>query len=290
MLPLMGPLVKQLERFLPIVEPDIERPMYLNTATTAVPDAAVEAARNETIRLYDISVGVIASGLSIQQQVFDAESKPKAVIRQSTNVIEQDIDDIYERKIKALYGAIIEFTISTRGGYAKGMLKEEMNALRGAGQHVVEAVKGVKHLRKNLNRFLKSENPYIIKEYNKLRFLIVRVLRAIESIRRAGPESTSAMLFHMDPVKLEITEKTEKISAGLDKLIRKSHINVQMATSLMNDINYCREICWDLVEAGLVLFSTSDRSEQSAEQIIALDAHEIAEIMDEQHREPNHDD
>ncbi|MCW8926326.1 MAG: Na/Pi symporter, partial [Xanthomonadales bacterium] len=166
MLPLMGTLVKLLKRFLPMEEPDIERPMYLNATTMDVPDAAVEAVRNETVRLYDISVDVITSGLSIHRQVFHGEIKPKAIIRKSTDVIEKDIDDIYERKIKALYGAIIEFIINTRGGYAKGVLKEEMNALRGAGQHVVEAVKGVKHLKKNLVRFLKSDNPHIIKEYN----------------------------------------------------------------------------------------------------------------------------
>jgi len=289
MLPLLGTMVKLLERFLPMPEPDIERPMYLNATTMNVPDAAVEAVRNETVRLYDISVDVITTGLSIHRQVFHDEKKPKAIIRKSTDIIEKDIDDIYERKIKALYGAIIEFIINTRGGYAKGVLKEEMNALRGAGQHVVEAVKGVKHLRKNLVRFLKSDNPHIIKEYNKLRSLIVRVLRDIESVRRDGPESTSVMLFHMDPVKLEIVEKTEKISTGLDKLIRKNHINVQMATSLMNDVTYCREICWDLVEAGLVLFSTSNRSDQSAEQIIALDEHEIAAIMKAPQGEQAHD-
>ena len=55
---------------------------------------------------------------------------------------------------------------------------------------------------------------------------------------------------------------------------------MQMATSLMNDISYCREICWDLVEAGIILFSTSSRDDQSAMRSIALDEHEIAEIIE----------
>lgn len=280
MLPLLGLLVKMLEKLMPIEEPEIERPKYLYESAMKVADAAAEAVRNETTRLYDISVGVIANGLSIHRQVFNSEMKPKQVIKKSTDIIEKDIDDVYERKIKALYGAIVEFIIHTQGGYSKGVLKEELNMLRDAGQHIVEAVKGVKHLRKNLNRSLKSDNAYISKEYNKLRFVIIRVLKKIEASREVGEKDASALSLNLDSLKLEIEEKTEKISNGLDKLIRKNQVDVQMATSLMNDISYCREICWDLIEAGVVLFSTSSRDDQSAMRSIALDEHEIAEIIE----------
>lgn len=280
MLPLLGLLVKMLEKLMPTEELEIERPKYLSESAMEVADAAVEAVRNETVRLYDISVDVIANGLSIHRQVFKSEMKPKKVIKQSTDIIEKDIDDVYERKIKALYGAIVEFIIHTQGGYSKGVLKEELNSLRDAGQHIVEAVKGVKHLRKNLNQFLKSDNAYISKEYNKLRFVIIRVLKKIEASRTAGETDASTMSLDLDSLKLEIEEKTEKISNGLDKLIRENQVDVQMATSLMNDISYCREICWDLVEAGIVLFSTSSRDDQSAMRSIALDEHEIAEIIE----------
>ena len=63
-------------------------------------------------------------------------------------------------------------------------------------------------------------------------------------------------------------------------MIRKNRIDVQMATSLMNDISYCREICWDLVEAGSVLFSKSDLDEKAAMRTIALDEHEIMDILE----------
>lgn len=281
MLPFTGLLVRGLKKLMPMQEPNIERPRYLNEVTMDVADAATEAARNETIRLYDISVGVITSGLSIHREVFESEKKTKRVIKKSTDVIDKDIDDVYERKIKALYGAIVEFIVHTRGGYSKGVLREELNAIRQAGQHVVEAVKGVKHLRKNLARFMQSDNPYISKEYDRLRLLIVRVLRKIEASRliKAGDESILSQ--DLDPLKFEIEEKAEKISKGLDKLIRENRIDVQMATSLMNDISYCREICWDLVEAGMVLFSTINRDDQGAMRSIALDEHEIAEIVEQ---------
>jgi hypothetical protein len=52
-----------------------------------------------------------------------------------------------------------------------------------------------------------------------------------------------------------------------------------MATSLMNGISYCRETCWDLIEAGSVLLSDAELDEKAAMRSIALDEHEIIEIM-----------
>ncbi len=280
MLPLIGVLVKLLEKLLPFEEPAMERPKYLNAVSMDVPEAAVEAVRNETIRLYDKSVDVIANGLSIHRDVYRSVVKPKQVVKKSRDIIDKDIDDMYERKIKALYSAIVEFIIHTRAGYSEGKTREQLNLLRGAGQHIVEAVKGVKHLRKNLTRFMQSDNIYISKEYDKLRHLIVRVLKAIDDVREASQAQTSLIMHELDPLKLEIEQKTEKITNGLDKLIRKNFIDVKMATSLMNDISYCKETCWDLVEAAMVLFSTSDKEDQAAIHSIALDEHEIAEISE----------
>lgn len=282
MLPLITPLVKMLQKLMPIEEPEIEKPKYLNSVSMDLADAAAEAVRNETVRLYDISVKVITNGLSIHNEIFQAEKKAKRVVKKSQDIIDKDIDDLYERKIKALYGAIVEFIVHTRAGYSKGLLREEMNALRGAGQNIVEAVKGVKHLRKNLNRFMNSDNVYISKEYDKLRFLIIRVLKKIDESRKITESDSSAMSLDLDPLKLDIEVRSEKISNGLDMLIRKNCIDVQMATSFMNDISYCSETCWNLVEAATVLFSTSSRDDQSAMQSIALDEHEIAEIIESQ--------
>ncbi len=277
MLPLLNQLVLFLERLITDEPVEVEHPVYLNEALRETPDAAVEAVRKETVRLYDLAVDVMTEGLNIQREMYESGEKPKRVVKQSSDVIEEDIDDLYERKLKALYGAIVEFIIHIRGGYAEGKLKEDLNHSRQAGQHVIEAVKGVKHLRKNLSHYMRSDNVYIRKEYDKLRRLIVRVLRQIDLARTS--EDKQAAMLSLNNIKLEVGRKTERISNGIDPLIRDNEINVAMATSLMNDNSYCREICWDLLRAGSTLFSTTDRDEKSAMQSIALDEHEISEIM-----------
>jgi phosphate:Na+ symporter len=283
MLPLLGQLVKFLERFIVADEIEIERPMYLSGASGDIRDAAIEATRKETIRLYDLAAGIITDGLSIRRDILESEEKVKRVVKKSTDIIEEDIDELYEKKLKALYGAIVEYVITSRGGYAKGRMREELNTIRQAGQHVIEAVKGVKHLRKNLIKVMRSDNQFVKKEYDRLRRQIISVLRDIEEARHS--EGLARSVLPLDQVKLDIEEKTREFSHGLDKLIRKQHINVQTATSLMNDISYCREICWDLVEAGSVLFSAYDMQEETALRSVALGEDDIIEIMEDSNTE-----
>jgi phosphate:Na+ symporter len=278
MLPLLSGLVKFLERTIVADEIEIERPMYLSGGSEDIRDAALEATRKETIRLYDIAAGVITSGLNIRQDVLESEQKVKRVVKKSTDIIDGDIDLLYEKKLKALYGAIVEYVIRSRGGYAEGKMKEELNSIRQAGQHVIEAVKGVKHLKKNLTRFMRSDNVLVKKEYDRLRRLIITVLRDIETARHA--EGLARTVLPLDQIKLEIEEKTREFGRGLDRLIREGHIDVQIATSLMNDISYCREICWDLVEAGSVLFSAYDLEDETALRSVALGEDEIIEIIE----------
>jgi hypothetical protein len=58
-----------------------------------------------------------------------------------------------------------------------------------------------------------------------------------------------------------------------------------MATSMMNDISYTREICWDLVDAGSVLFSEMGLEDKAAMRSLALDEHEIVEMMKQGEKE-----
>lgn len=277
MLPLLKPLVRFLEKVVAAEQAVIEKPIYLTDASLEIRDAAVEAVKKESIRLYDLATNIITDGLSIQRDALESEEKLKYVLKASTDVIDEDIDDLYERKLKALYGAIVEYVISSRGGYAKGRMREELNGIRQAGQHVIEAVKGVKHLRKNLIKSLQSGDPIIRKEYDRLRKLVLKIMRDIDVVRKTDIDSESAL--PLDRLKLEIEEKTRQFSKGLDTLIRKERIDVHTATSLMNDISYCRNICWDLVEAGSVLFSESLPDERDMKRRIALGEHEIAEMM-----------
>jgi len=275
MLPLIQPLEKLLLRLIKPRTTLITQPKYLRKATVGFPEAAIEAVRKETIRLYDITVGIIAHGLSIRRKDLFSDEDIHTVVERSRRVIQEDINEKYALHVKNLYSAIVEF-ISRARLNANERQAEQLHEERAAGSDLVEAIKAVKHLQKNLNTYLSSPNPYIRAEYDKLRMLIGRVLREIEAARN-NTDNTVTIL-SLDDIKLLLAE-TDFVSSGvLDRLIREHRISAQMATSLINDSTYAFDACNNLIKAAQILFSAHDPSLLAAEQRVKLDETEIERI------------
>ena len=74
-------------------------------------------------------------------------------------------DDLYERKVKVLYGAILEF-VSRAQSQLPAPFADNVYNLRRASTLIVQTVKEVKHLRKNLILHMNSPNVYIRREYD----------------------------------------------------------------------------------------------------------------------------
>ncbi len=279
MVPFTGRLVSFLERLMPTQAPQVEKARYLSSASAEVPAAAIEAVRKETVRLYDLSVDTIVRGLSLNRSVFAPDSNLENIINHSSKVIlQQDIDDIYERRIKSIYSDIIEFISYSRSSMGAPGHLDKLLLLREVGLDLVETIKGIKHLQKNLNIYIVSANTDIRQEYNKMRIQICRVLQELEVIRSG--EDESATILSLDRLKVEINEKDIIKTGRLDRLIREHRISAAMAISLMNDSAYHQDICRNLIHMGGILFISSDESDEAAENSVALDDVEIKEVVD----------
>lgn len=285
MVPFIGRLVSFLERTMAAPKQHIEKPRYLSDASAHIPDAAIEAVRKETARLYDMSVDVITHGLSLNTQILSSGQDIDSIINQSNHIkLQQNIDDVYDRQIKAIYAAIIEF-ISQAQGSMTASQAEKLFSFREAGRDIVESIKGVKHLQKNLKVYLISNNREIRQEYNKMRIQICHVLQELQILQ--ANEKESATVLSLDRLKVEIAERDNMTTQGLDSLIRKNSISAPMAVSLMNDSNYCQDICRNLVHMGGILFVSKNKNEREAEHSVALDDVEIKEISSRRIEEAN---
>lgn len=280
MVPLTGKLVSFLVRVMPTKAPQVEKARYLSSASAEIPAAAIEAVRKETVRLYDLSVDTIIRGLSLNRSVLAADSKIDDIINNSSNIIlQQNIDDIYVRRIKSIYADIVEFISQSQSSMGAPGHLDRLLLLREVGRDLVETIKGIKHLQKNLNIYTLSANSDIRQEYNNMRIQICRVLQELEVIR-AG-EDESATILSLDQLKVEINEKDIIKTGRLDRLIREHRISAPMAISLMNDSAYYQDICRNLIHMGGILFISSDQSDEAAENSVALDEDEIKEVVDE---------
>ncbi|MCP3669581.1 MAG: Na/Pi cotransporter family protein [Gammaproteobacteria bacterium] len=284
MVPFITRLVSFLERIIATPAAEIATPRYLYAASAEIPDAAIEAVRKETARLYNQAVDIITHGLSLQREILLSEQPLEEVVTESDTIKTQEIDHLYNKYIKAIYGAIIEFISHAQNSVDKEQV-EEFSTLRQAGHNIVEAIKGIKHLQKNLSIYMASDNPHIRHEYNNIRIQIAHVLRELEILQNGADEAGT--ILSLDQLKMEISER-DVISTGvLDSLIRKNHISAQMATSLMNDSAYCQNICRNLIHLGETLFAASDPDEKEAERSVALNEAEIKEVLNNYSEEKN---
>jgi len=278
MLPLMTPLVNFLQAALSPKVRTVAQPRYLNVASTGLADTAIDAVRKETLHLYDNAFEIIANGLGLSAADIRSDGPLVDVIAEATRLAPIDIDDLYNRNVKSLYGDIIAY-ISHAHRDMTAEQTDELFRLRAAGKDIVEAIKGTKHLQKNLDLYRGSVNPSIASEYNTIRVELAAVLRALDLVRKRGDDS--AAILSLDGLKMDMKDNDKRLLARLDSLVRKNRIGAQMATSLINDSGYAYGVTKDLVKMGEILFSAGHSGIRSAERSLSLDVDEVEKLLTE---------
>ena len=275
MTPLVGRLVALLSAVIRQPAEDLVEPKYLNEAALQFPETVLRAVTDETLHLYDNAFEIIAHGLNLHRHDILSERDLQRVVGESRRVMTFDLDTIYERKVKVLYGSILEFI-----GRAQARLPtpfaEKLYELRTAGALIVQTVKEVKHLRKNLTLHMNSPNIYVRREYDRIRVELAAVLRKLHELRNA-PEGEVGVL-DLDEFKLSIDRSELTDINELDRLIVERRITTKMGTSLMNDLTYARDAIWDLVKVGNALYGSTDARDKVVEQLLALTDEDLDEI------------
>jgi phosphate:Na+ symporter len=273
MIPFINRLVDFLNRAFVAESIDIVQPMYLNDAVMEFPEAVFEAVRKETQRLYDNAFEVMSNGLNLRPEDILSEQDLNKLILRPGKVVPFDIDAEYERKIKVLYSAIIEF-ISRSQLSMPSEFSEQLYDLRQAARNIVESLKDIKHLQKNLAQYISSENPQIRREYNTIRIQLAKVLRKLGNIRHEKDTVLS-----LDLLKVKMKKHDATVNGMIDKLIREDLISAQMATSLMNDSSYAYDVACNLIEMGTILYGEHNPIFNEAERAVALDDDDIEELI-----------
>ncbi len=282
MLPFVDSLVRLLVRLLPEPETVIKKPKYLNEAALESPQAALNVVYKESERLYDLATRVIAHGIGWQKRDMFSSDDLDELIGKRQMPPSEDIDEAYETRIKHVYSAIVQFVIRARERIT-GTDGENLQLYSNAGRNLVTAIKNVKHLQKNLMRYIHSDNKEIRDAYNQLRKLLVMVMRNIQQTR-VMTDPTEAMLI-LDHTLLQIEESTQKMTELIEPMIRNHSITAEMATSLMTDTEYTHNACCSLISMAKALFSGRDPATLQLEQNLELNKEEMSAILQKDSRE-----
>jgi len=249
MLPLVPSLVRGLQRWLPAaVEPDEDlsqqprsRALYLNDAALVHADTALKVLQQELAHLASLSYQVIAAALYLPAQfVRDMAASQNLDSRLAIPPLaaREDADALYHQHIKGVYADIIAFRSRLDGELLPQQQQQLMDDMLSA-RDLVEAVKAAKHLQSNLRKHVDSQRPALREGYRQLR----EQGRAVLSVLARGSVEGGVAAERRSA---ELAEEQRMFSAGFERhlheQLRSGELDGWQATSLLNDLNYLKQI------------------------------------------------
>jgi len=282
MIPFIGKLVEFLEnRF--GYEKGSEKDMhdkvnFLNDSVLELPATALAAIKRETEHLYDNAFEIMAHGLNLKRSNILSDKELDSVIADPYSQEPIDMDKFYQYKIKGIYGEIIDFSTKAQSRMSPEYI-EELYKIKLSNRDIVEAIKGTKHLQKNLVKYTNSSNSYIKDEYDGIKKGLADLLRTIDTIRNT--QRYDKVMTLITKIKLHAEEYDIIANGKLDELIRQNKITNEMATSLMNDSTYAYEISQKLIEMVQILFIKGDDVTMSLNDALMIDDDELEELLKE---------
>ena len=257
---------------------------YLNDSVLEFEDTAMAAITKETKHLYDNAFEIITHGLNLKRSRVVSAMTIEEVIKEKFSRKYIDVEDYYQRKIKSIYGDILDFSAKAQATMSPEYIEELYN-LKLASRNLVEAIKNVKHLQKNIVKYSSHPNKHILKEYANIRINLASLLRNINIIATTDEEDVTILL--LTKVRLH-AKKHDIVSNGvLDNLIRQKLITNEMATSLMNDSVYAYNISNNLTNMAEVLFVDPNSDLNKLQDEIGIKQSDIDEILEKKESHGN---
>lgn len=277
MLPVSDPMARFLERVMQEKRPAVDLPRFLNASALQFPDTAVESVHQETGHLYENATHIILKAIGLHRRDVYSDEDLNEVIGKYRIIKDYDIDEAYERNVKGLYSAIIEFVSQARFTWEMKQ-SGRLHWLREANLKLVEAVKGAKHLQKNLLRHHRSYNRYLAGEYHRIRYQVAMVIRELGKIKNSKVVDELPLL-SLDTLKGRIKEQRQSAIEVIESLIREHSISAEAGTSLLNDNAYVYDIQSNLVSMAETVFINHATASVRAEKELALTEHELLEVI-----------
>lgn len=227
------------------------KPLYLDSVVINIPNAAIESLKKETVHLYDNAIEAISHSMFLHRHAFMKSTDLANAIKDVDMSIDTDISDFYANKVKSLYGEIIHYATLSQ----ESMNEEEQNrvySLKLASREIVEAMKNMRDLQRNISYYSKSKNGHIKDEYNNLRLYIAKTIATIEKLKTH--EDDLDVISSIELLKNSIKSLDDIKNSRIDTLIRENKIDSKMATSLINDSSFTYDVTQKLINVATILW------------------------------------
>ena len=238
--------------------------MYLSKASLRASDTAVLAVVNEIRHLSRLTLEVMCHAVYVPaQQLFEPSANTEDLRLQAAQLpLQLDADALYQQHIKGVYSELLGY-INRIEVPLSDEQERVLQSCQALALQFAEAVKESKHLQKNLQQYLQSEDE-VQQYYARLREYVFGLLLQVAPLSQDGAASLIAQ-----PTQLQQGMQQFELSFGQEVLtgLREGKLSDRQTSSLMNDIAYARRIGHSLLEilaqAQHLLLQTSDRDTQT---------------------------
>lgn len=226
--------------------------IYLNESAFSHQGAIKEVLLKEIKHLCANSFAITAMTIFIKPSLINENSNAKLMVQSSRDIEDIDFEGLYQRRIKIIYGKIINFISIASAKEQASDIATDLSNLQQATAMIVESLKDVKHIQKNLKKYTNNNNKFISKEYNLIRENILNQLIILKKIFKS--QNQNEIPEYIQTLKDGMNEYTEHIKDSLNDLIRNANISASMSSSLVNDSLYVKSISKNLIEAITIIF------------------------------------
>jgi len=260
---IMMPFINKLEILLLRVfkermDKDIDEPKYLNEAVLEFPGSVISSLVNESKYLYKNAIfEIVAHALNIHREDIKSDKKIGKIVKTSTEDFNTDIESLYYKKVKSIYGEILRYATTAQ---SKLKLSKKQNKaildIKIANRKMIEIIKDIRELNKNISLATELSNKFVQQEYNSFRKKLTKVLRTIYLFRKEEDNLKYAQI--LSELKKEAKDNIRLSNKSIDKLIRKDLITAKEASSLFNDYTNVNNVTKKLIEVAELLYGKMD--------------------------------
>lgn len=273
---IMIPFINKLEIFLvrvfkERVDKDIDEPKYLNEAVLEFPGSVISSLVNESKYLYKNAIfEIVAHALNIHREDIKSDKKIGKIVKTSKEDLNIDIEDLYYKKVKSIYGEILRYATTAQSKLKlTKMQNQAILDIKIANRKMIEIIKDIRELNRNISLATNLSNKFMEKEYNSFRKKLTKVLRTIYLFRKEEDNLRYAEI--LSELKKEAKDHIRLSNKSIDKLIRKDLITAAQASSLFNDYTNVNNVTKKLIEVAELLYGKMDSLlEDSSENEITV--------------------
>lgn len=266
MVPVLGRLLLFLERRIAAPASDISQPRHITGDLGDFPATILTALRNELRHLHGNAAALICAGLNLRlEDLVQSKDLPLTVAR-AREPIGLDFDRRYRDKIKNLHAAIVEFSAQKATLPLPPAALTQIQESRDAAHALVRAVKAVKHMRPNMQRFTTSDRGRVTQLYDSLRHEIAQVLVEIAQMEAMAPEDRSSLW--IEAARVDLAARTRVATRAVETALQHRILSPADATSFLNDAGYAFEAMRALLEAAQMTYRPENPAEAEIERLL----------------------